>query len=347
MTVNLFLALTEDCNLDCEYCNVSKSKNNMNFKDGIKSISYFLNFFKNSKNYNIFFIWWEPLIVFSVLKILIVFIKKIEKIIKKSIQLHLVTNGLLLTEEKLQFFQKFWVQISLSFDSVDTNYNYRNFKNLPLSSVKFILANINLFLKYTDIIRIKIVVMPDEVKNMYTNYNKILIMWFKYINIQPAHWVFWSAQNIDMYLKQFEKIKKNIFSKNDINSTTFKYTWTIDKNKQIGCAKGKYEIFIDAYWYVYVCDAFLAFEHTLRTQYAHDHIHTNILNIDKFTKYSNWKYCHNDIISDKIDLVHCNSCNETKSCSKLCNAIPINWSDFDSNILKSNFDLYRKIDCYS
>jgi len=344
MKVNLFIAITEDCNLDCEYCNVSKSKNNISLKDAIKSIHYFIKFFKKAEGYNIFFIWWEPLIKFNLLKILIFFIKKLEFNLKREFKIHLVTNGTLLDRKKLDFFYKYWVQISLSLDSLDINYNYRNFRNSILSSSKNLVPNISLFLEYRDIIRIKMVVVPWEVKKMYENYKNIFNVWFNFINIQPAHWVFWSKKDINDYKIQYMKIKENIINEKGVFSTTFKWTHTSDRKKQKWCAKWKSEIFIDSYWYVYVCDAFLAYPYEKRRLYSHDTIYKNDFNKKKFNNYSNWKYCNNMIIWDKKDLINCSKCEETMTCSKLCNAIPTNWGILDLKILQSNFELLREID---
>ncbi len=101
---------------------------------------------------------------------------------------------------------------------------------------------------------------------------------------------------------------------------------------------------VDNLWNVYVCDAFLAFNNSERWKYAHWNIHNKIDDLNKLSTYTNWKYCNNTILWKEKDIIWCENCNETISCSKICNAIPINWKGLDINIIKSNFKLFKAID---
>ena len=60
-------------------------------------------------------------------------------------------------------------------------------------------------------------------------------------------------------------------------------------------------------------------------------------------------YCNNTILADKDgkidkDITKCETCDESISCSKLCNAVPINGKPLDNDIILSNFKLFKKLD---
>jgi hypothetical protein len=93
-----------------------------------------------------------------------------------------------------------------------------------------------------------------------------------------------------------------------------------------------------------VCDAFISFEPEKRKQYAHDNIYEPNFSKQKFERYRDWKYCNNTVMGSDTDLTKCKKCEETKSCSTLCNALPINGRDYDEAVLLSNFKLYHQLD---
>ena len=54
------------------------------------------------------------------------FLRKFEKKIQKKITIHFPTNALLLDEKKFQFFQENKIIVSLSLDTLDTEYHGRD-----------------------------------------------------------------------------------------------------------------------------------------------------------------------------------------------------------------------------
>lgn len=344
--VNLFLSINEACNLDCTYCNVVKTNKKLSFEDCKKAYVYFIKFFPHADGYNIFFIWGEPMLSFLEIQQSIMFLRLLSKKIGKPISTHMPTNGTLLTEWNLRFFQSVGHQISLSIDSLDIDYSERRMAGkIQTSSVPILLQKLPLFQKYQDILRIKMVIMPDMVSSMKRIFRELKTLGFKFINIQPAHWVYWSAADTEVYIQNVLDIRDMARGDSDIKSTTLKWTERseCDGPDKKRCAKWFAEICIDSYGHILVCDAFLAYHPDDRKKYAHDNLYESAFNREKFEEYANWKYCNNTILSDKKDLTNCETCNEVKACSTLCNAIPINWKEYNQDILLSNFYLYHKL----
>jgi sulfatase maturation enzyme AslB (radical SAM superfamily) len=104
----------------------------------------------------------------------ILFLEKLSLKLGKPISTFMPTNGTLLTEQSLSFFREHNHQISLSIDSLDGDYDYRNLRDLNnSSSVPTLLHKLDLFQKYSDILRIKIVVMPDVVGTILPTFQEL------------------------------------------------------------------------------------------------------------------------------------------------------------------------------
>ena len=344
--VNLFLSINEWCNLDCSYCNVVKTHKQLSFEDCKKAYIYFIKFFPDASWYNIFFIGWEPMLSYKEIHKSILFLQVLSEKIGKPIATHMPTNGTLLNDRNLSFFKKYNHQISLSIDSLDPNYIERSLRwEEWKSSVPFLLQKIDLFQKFSDILRVKIVVVPQLSEKLLPTFLYLRKLWFQFINIQPAHGVFWSIEEQNIYIQNILKTKFISQGIENLKSTTFKWSNRdeCDGPTKTSCAKWKSEICIDSYGNIMVCDAFLAYNPEKRKQYAHDNLYTSSFDNKKFQEYSDWKYCNNTILWDEKDLTKCKTCDEVKSCSTLCNAIPINGKEYDHNILLSNFSLSHRL----
>jgi sulfatase maturation enzyme AslB (radical SAM superfamily) len=267
---NLFLALNEWCNLDCSYCNVYKTKKSLTFEQCKQAYIYFLKQYTSFEGYNVFFMGGEPMLSYPDIVKSILFLESLSKSLGKSISFGMPTNTTLLTRTSLEFFKKHQVSVSLSIDSLNSEYDYRNIRGSEISSVPILLRNIELFQEYRDILRIKIVVMPDTVPYLRSTFAQLRTLGFDFINIQPAHGVFWSDAASDEFTKAYGDLLGLALNDPTLRSAVFKGTEQSDRQEFIGCAKGRSEICIDSYGKVFVCDAFLAFPYPKRAEYAHD-----------------------------------------------------------------------------
>lgn len=297
--VNLFLSINEWCNLDCSYCNVVKTKKQLSFEDCKRAFIYFIKFYPDASGYNIFFIGGEPMLSSQEIFASILFLQELSKKIGKPIATHMPTNGTLLSDKNLSFFQKYQHQVSLSIDSLDPKYRERSLRTEEsVSSVPLLLQKIPLFQKFKDILRVKIVVLPELSCEMLPTFLYLRKLGFQFINIQPAHGVFWSEDMQALYIQNILKTKFISQGIQHLKSTTFKGS---DRDECDGptknsCAKGKSEICIDSYGNILVCDAFLAYEPEKRQKYAHDNLFHASFDAKKFQEYSDWKYCNNTIL---------------------------------------------------
>lgn len=107
------IALSEQCNLNCSYCNVDK-----NSKKRIDP-NIFLERYYEMRSENpdeliqIDFFGGEPLLQFDIVKQVIETLQS-----ENNLQFFMPTNGLLLTEDKLDFLNKHKVKLSISYDGL-------------------------------------------------------------------------------------------------------------------------------------------------------------------------------------------------------------------------------------
>lgn len=114
----LLVVLSEQCNLDCGYCNMEKRS-----KERIDG-DLFLEQFRIMREQNpdetikIDFFGGEPLLQFDLIQYIIERVSSDD-----NVKYFMPTNGLLLTQEKLDYLKKYNVEISLSYDGLwqDTN----------------------------------------------------------------------------------------------------------------------------------------------------------------------------------------------------------------------------------
>lgn len=120
------IVVTLRCNHKCLYCHASSGpENNKELdmpidlaKDVVDAI-----FKTNNKNINIEFQGGEPLLNWDVVKFIIEYSREKQKIDKKNLQISLVSNFSLMTDEKLKFLLKNQVSLSTSLDGPSAVHN--------------------------------------------------------------------------------------------------------------------------------------------------------------------------------------------------------------------------------
>jgi hypothetical protein len=191
---NIILHTTSVCNYDCSYCDVIKDKKYLS-KEQINWIINFINI-----NYNLInkfkFFWWEPLIVFEDIKLII---DKTHKIIWNKYEI--VTNTSFLNNDIWEYFSKYFELVFFSIDS-ENKFDYKK--------VNSFIKKYNLYEK----IYFNLIISPWYEDFGYKQFIKLYIMWYKNFNLLPVYYTkIWGKED----LKKLSNIMKKILDKSLID----------------------------------------------------------------------------------------------------------------------------------
>lgn len=202
----LKLFVTLNCILNCKYCFVKKSFENMNYKTAEGAVNFFLGSPGDSKILMI--LGGEPLLCFSLLKKIISF--SIEKAydFKKKLVISLATNGILFEKKHIAFLKKHNVKVSISIDGKEyTHNNNRVFKN-GKGTFKTISRKLPLVLNNIDSGDICALLGVDtqSAKAMFNNFIYLNKLGFESINIEPIQGVHWVKRDKAIFIINLKKI---------------------------------------------------------------------------------------------------------------------------------------------
>ena len=115
------LHISHDCNLRCKYCFAStgdfgEGRKLMTFETGKAAIDFLLNNSGDRVNLELDFFGGEPIMNFDVVKQIVVYARSREKEYNKNFRFTITTNGLLLTDDKIDFINKEMSNVVLSID---------------------------------------------------------------------------------------------------------------------------------------------------------------------------------------------------------------------------------------
>lgn len=115
------LNIAHDCNLRCEYCFASKGdfgrgRMLMPFEVGKKAIDFLIEKSEDRHNLEVDFFGGEPLMNFEVVKQVVEYARSVEKEHNKNFRFTITTNGLLLTDDKIDYINREMSNCVLSLD---------------------------------------------------------------------------------------------------------------------------------------------------------------------------------------------------------------------------------------
>lgn len=117
----LCLNVCHDCNMSCEYCFASKGdfgckREVMPLATAKKAIDFLIKNSKGRKNLEVEFFGGEPLIAFETVKSTVKYARELEKSYNKEFKFTITTNGLILTDDIIDFINEEMSAVVLSLD---------------------------------------------------------------------------------------------------------------------------------------------------------------------------------------------------------------------------------------
>ena len=118
----LCLHIAHDCNLACKYCFAEEGtyhgqkKELMSYEVGTKALDFLVENSGNRRNLEVDFFGGEPLLNFEVVKGIVAYGRELEKKYKKKFRFTLTTNGVLISDDVIEFCNKEMDNVVLSID---------------------------------------------------------------------------------------------------------------------------------------------------------------------------------------------------------------------------------------
>ena len=187
------LHVAHGCNLNCEYCFAGKGeyggsdKGLMSLETGKKALDYLIAHSGSRKNLEVDFFGGEPLLNWEVCKELVRYGREQEKKYNKNFRFTLTTNGLLVTDEVIDFCNKEMSNVVLSLDGRKAVHDYLRKTPAGGGSYDFI---IDKFKKFADAREQKNYYMRGTYTHFNTDFAADLIhmadLGFRELSVEPV-----------------------------------------------------------------------------------------------------------------------------------------------------------------
>lgn len=198
---NLSLIITDDCNFSCVYCPQKKENNYMKKSTVEKTVDFFYPYFEDKCH--ITFFGGEPLLAFDLITYTVKLIKSKNSDGSKKIEFSLTTNGSLLNDEMLEFFnlEKFFIMLSYDGLAQDESRN--------TGSANQIEEIINKVPQYKDIrFSIFSVFTPHTIGTFSQSLRHIIEIGGKEITFDLAQGIEWDLNSLHIFEIQLNELIK-------------------------------------------------------------------------------------------------------------------------------------------
>ncbi|MCR2042526.1 thioether cross-link-forming SCIFF peptide maturase [Anaerosalibacter massiliensis] len=274
----LCLHVAHDCNLRCKYCFASQGdfkgeRLMMPLEVGKKALEFIVNSSGNRRNLEVDFFGGEPLMNFELVKELVSYGRKLEKIYNKRFRFTITTNGVLLDEDNMEFINENMDNVVLSLDGrKEVNDNMRKTINGQGSYDTIVPKIINMVRKRGD--------KDYFVRGTFTGNNldftqdilEFYNLGFKKVSIEPVvtdpkEEYAIKEEDLDKILKEYEKFSKEYIKikKVDRDFTFFHFMINLNQGpcvikRATGCGAGSEYMAVTPEGDLYPCHQFVGNE---------------------------------------------------------------------------------------
>ena len=204
---SILLGLTNDCNLACPYCFVKQDKQAMSYEIAEQSVKWVLNNIIDKENIDkptVIFFGGEPLLMFD--EIIVPLVENYGNKVNFSI----TTNGVLLDEDKVDFFYKNNVDILLSFDGLKVIQNKQR-PGKEIDSYNTIIKNIPYYILRYPNATMRMTLTKDSIPYLFDTVIFAEELGFNKIVFVPNAYEQWGIEEEKEYDVQLQKIGLHIY----------------------------------------------------------------------------------------------------------------------------------------
>lgn len=210
------LHLTDNCNLNCQYCYENKQDKELSFQNITQLIDFEIK--QKNKTAVIQFYGGEPLLKKQLIRDSINYIKM--KNTKTKFYFGITTNGTLIDNEWITYMKKNnFVSIGYSIDGKSETQNKNRRTKNGEETFTIVEENAKKILENFNIVVAMMVVTKNNIKNLSENINYLIELGFRSINMQFNYLDDWQDQDLSEIKKQYKQVA-DIYAKaiqNEVN----------------------------------------------------------------------------------------------------------------------------------
>lgn len=254
--------LTENCNLNCDYCYEKHSHNKKMMSS--EMMDRVIDFCCDNAEEEIRF--WlfggEPLLVAD--RVLEFIPKAIRKTREKNLRpmFNVLSNGTIFNKSFAEFWKAHWcVTLQVSLDGTQEAHDQHRKTVTGEPTYARIVENIKEYLKYRPDLHLRLTLMPDTVKDLSASVASIYDLGVRSLAFMPVHEVEWKQDAIETYREEFKKVidlfvglvqqKKKVYLGNIRLSCPGEYF------QDIPCGAGSLFVSITTQGDIYPCHRFI------------------------------------------------------------------------------------------
>lgn len=258
----LELMLTEGCNLSCAYCFEKKylHKRNMSEQTAQSAIDLLFDYSGDAPDLQITHFGGEPTLNFKVLKAATIYAERRAKECGKTLEFNMTSNGVMYTDEMLEFFGEHKIKVLLSVDGLQPTHDKSRIDKRGNGTFARVMENLRRLKAVQPWIGVKMTVTADAATDLYDNVIGLREFGVNQFIIGPATGTEWSAAQINSYyqnlLRLHEWYKNN--KANDLVIDDFDDTSPF--NPHFGCSAARFSISVAASGEISGCSKILTLE---------------------------------------------------------------------------------------
>lgn len=197
--MNAALHLTLGCNLRCTYCFAGTKVNQSMTPEVALQAIRFLGEQARGRVLRVTFFGGEPLLQFDLIRLVV-------EQGRADVRFHMITNGTLLSEERIEFFRRHGVSYTLSLDGAQAAQDLERRTAGGRGSFALVMARVPKILEADPYVKVNMVVTPRNASHLAEGVRFLHGTGFRYLDIGPDFGADWDAKSFAVLRKQYRKV---------------------------------------------------------------------------------------------------------------------------------------------
>ena len=213
--MNALLHLTHDCNLRCPYCFTGKKfDNEMPVETAKQTVDFVVAYAKEHDQRAVFsFFGGEPMMAWDTLKAVVEYGEEVAAAAGVTALFRMNTNGMLIKEEHLEFFEKHDLIFILSIDGHAAMHDLERRTEGDKGSHHVLAAKLPRFLEHNPGMMVSVVITPVNVHLAAEGIAYLFDQGFKFLIIKPDVTQGWSPENVAELDRQYNRVAEDYLAR--------------------------------------------------------------------------------------------------------------------------------------